>query len=1272
MNKVIRSLSLVGILATGFQFNNLVRGDDLVENVTHELGGAEWIWSPAHKRNEVPLGDCYFRKTFELADPEVGELQITADNQFEVFVNGQRVGTGNDWRQLKVFNVTTHLVRGTNSVAVRVSNSDPGSAGLVGRILVKEKSGTYANHPTDDSWKTSVRNYSQWSSTLFPDSEWVAAKSYGLLGIALPWGNEIVVAGVGARFKIAEGFAIERLMRDEEVGSLIAMAFDSRGNILASREGGNLLFITDSDDNGNPDSVSVFSEKLVNVQGILPMGTRVFAIGDGPAGVALYRLRDADHDGVAEEVTPLVPIRGSRGEHGAHAVRLGPDGMIYVIVGDHARVGSQPRAQSPYAHPYEGDLVQPRYDDPRGHAVGIPAPGGTIFRTDAEGTFVELVAGGIRNSYDFAFNRRGELFTYDSDMEWDMGAPWYRPTRVNHITAGAELGWRSGWAKWPEYYLDSLPAAVQLGAGSPTGVEFYEHQKFPAKYQGAMFGCDWATGHIYCIRLDPAGATYRGKTEAFIAGKPLNATDIAVGDEGALYFCTGGRGTDGGIYRVRWTGELPATNDDSLSGIDQALRQPQLDADWARAKIATVKADLAESWAATVTAVAQDPHRDLADRLRALDLMVFFGPAPTDLLLLELSQDSSGEVRSQAARLMFASGSSSIHERLEALLTDAEPVVRRLACESLLRQGMPITAELLVNLLADKDRFVAFAARRALEKQPPQSWAQLVLDHSDLNVFCRGAVPLLACSRDPGAALAILNRCQSVLHEPAAAKNSQRLDLLRVVQLALELGKVPAAELPELGNILLANYPSGDPQSDRELVRLLVHLQVPGSAERFASQLALGLPYAEKLHLAAYAALLQQGWTIDSKLAFMRFFEEARTVQAGYSVSAYVENFARDFFTNFSLAERQQVLASGERWPAASLSVLAKLPPQPPAELLGVLRTLDGRVQPLCSQGDAFRRLRVGIMAVLGRSGEAESLVYLRALYTNSPADRATVAMSLSQQPGGDNWPYLLDALKIVEGRPAQEILSALAKVPQKPQEAAHFRQVILQGLRAGEQGAPAALALLDHWAGRAPVAEYPAWQSQLAQWQQWYSQTYPNTPRAELPVDSPEDKWSYEELLTYLESAGAQSADPEQGRLAFGEAQCVKCHRYESFGETLGPDLTTVARRFQRREILESIVFPSHIISDQYASQIVIANGKTHQGLVVPRGEAGVTVLTADGEKIEIARAEIGEIKPSTTSAMPAGLLNRLTLEQVGQLFAFLEGQQLSDLAQQPERQVK
>ena len=166
---------------------------------------------------------------------------------------------------------------------------------------------------------------------------------------------------------------------------------------------------------------------------------------------------------------------------------------------------------SPYVTTYEGDLVQPRYEDPKGHAVGVPAPGGSIIRTDTNASFVEMVAGGFRNPYDFTFNADGELFTYDADMEWDIGSPWYRPTRLVHVTPGGEYGWRSGWAKWPAYYLDSLPATADMGPGSPTGMVYYNHTAYPPRLQNTLFVADWALGQIHAVKLERNGATYKAK-----------------------------------------------------------------------------------------------------------------------------------------------------------------------------------------------------------------------------------------------------------------------------------------------------------------------------------------------------------------------------------------------------------------------------------------------------------------------------------------------------------------------------------------------------------------------------------------------------------------------------------------------------------------------------------------------------------------------------------------------------------------------------------------
>ena len=135
--------------------------------------------------------------------------------------------------------------------------------------------------------------------------------------------------------------------------------------------------------------------------------------------------------------------------------------------------------------------------------IGEKAPGGFICRVSPDGKKWDLVAIGFRNPFDLAFHRDGELFTYDSDMEWDIGAPWYRPTCALHVTGGAEFGYRNGAGKWPAYTIDSLPPVVNVGPGSPTGVAFGYGAKFPIKYQEALFLCDWSYGRLYALHLKP-------------------------------------------------------------------------------------------------------------------------------------------------------------------------------------------------------------------------------------------------------------------------------------------------------------------------------------------------------------------------------------------------------------------------------------------------------------------------------------------------------------------------------------------------------------------------------------------------------------------------------------------------------------------------------------------------------------------------------------------------------------------------------------------------
>ncbi len=373
----------------------------------------------------------------------------------------------------------------------------------------------------------------------------------------------MLVAGETGRYRITPEFHVEWVVDPKETGSLICMTFDEFGQIIAARENGPLIIIRDTDRDGLVDTVSTVlrrTEELPGTAGRQRQGVTPWATG--PQGAALYRL---------QRRRPGRPSRQRRSGAASsaakwastvpHALTLGPDGLLYMLLGNFTEIKEKFEPTSPYRDFYEGDLITPRYEDAGGHAVGIKAPGGTIIRTDTAGTAVEAFAGGLQNPYDLAFNPDGELFTCDSDMEWDSGMPWYRPTRLNHVAAGGEFGWRSGWSKWPNYFIDSLPPAMEMGRGSPAGTEVYDHYMYPVRYHNVLFMCDWSRGRILAIRTRPHGSTYKATAEVFLEGQPLNATDIAVGPDGWLYFCTGGRETEGGIYRVVWEGKVPPERD---------------------------------------------------------------------------------------------------------------------------------------------------------------------------------------------------------------------------------------------------------------------------------------------------------------------------------------------------------------------------------------------------------------------------------------------------------------------------------------------------------------------------------------------------------------------------------------------------------------------------------------------------------------------------------------------------------------------------------------
>jgi putative heme-binding domain-containing protein len=155
--------------------------------------------------------------------------------------------------------------------------------------------------------------------------------------------------------------------------------------------------------------------------------------------------------------------------------------------------------------------------------------------------------------------------------------------------------------------------------------------------------------------------------------------------------------------------------------------------------------------------------------------------------------------------------------------------------------------------------------------------------------------------------------------------------------------------------------------------------------------------------------------------------------------------------------------------------------------------------------------------------------------------------------------------------------------------------------------------------------------------------------------------EWKMEDLLPAIADLGKDRNYRNGGRV-FQQAACGTCHSFSTFweGSGLAPDLTPVASKFTRDEILRSILEPSATINGQY----YLTNFKLKSGAVIPgvlrevKNKKYIIAgsVAAPDATFEIPEDEIVSEEPSPVSAMPVGLLYGFTLEQILDLMAFLD----------------
>ena len=129
--------------------------------------------------------------------------------------------------------------------------------------------------------------------------------------------------------------------------------------------------------------------------------------------------------------------------------------------------------------------------------------------------------------------------------------------------------------------------------------------------------------------------------------------------------------------------------------------------------------------------------------------------------------------------------------------------------------------------------------------------------------------------------------------------------------------------------------------------------------------------------------------------------------------------------------------------------------------------------------------------------------------------------------------------------------------------------------------------------------------------------------------------------------------ADCRRGRATF-EKSCSRCHRLFGAGEAIGPDLTG-GNRTNLDYLLENIVDPSGVVSRDFRlSVVVLADGRVVSGLVTARDDRTLTIVTPTDRHV-FALDDVEEVRITSQSPMPEGLLDQMAADEIRDLVAYL-----------------
>ncbi len=1001
----------------------------------------------------------------------------------------------------------------------------------------------------------------------------------------------------------------------------------------------------------HPDGhVTVFAEHLYSPWGMRYIDGKLY-VHNSPK-FSVFK----DDDGVGRDRVDLIDSdnpapwgASSRGkdqinDHIPSGFELAMDGYFYISVGDkgvYNEVGK------------DGSKLEMRM--------------GGVMRMRPDGTHLEQICSGFRNTLDVATTSQDEMFVYDNSDHLNL---W--PTAIGHAVDGGYYGYPYDY-RTPEPY--TLPMMKAYAGGAPTCALAYQEDALPPEYRDNLFLCDWGRREVLRVALAPAGGTYQVAQEEKLLHDEtgeFRPTGIAVSPDGLSIYVGdwnfGGWRQDrtvGRLFKVTWQGKNFATPkpgwyeagargqayQTSIDDLVQGLKHP------ARSVRMFAQRRLVEHGAPAVTSLQKllmDTSAPAFARwhaIWALDAISESG-ASRDLFV-KMLDDADPTVRLQALRELGTRAMPSTAKPVQNLLKDGEPRVRFWAATALGRIGEASSVPALLGALGEQDRFArnaVFTALNRIGKRHPDAWRQIAAGLESATPTVRDTASFaFRETYDPALVIAL-----SALAEDTSKQAASRKAALGVLA---SLYRQPAP----WNGVHWRTSPIGYTEESHETAPYLPKTEDWAGTPGIALALAHALNDPALNGFAVSQIPDRPGSQITQGLqALFKSTDDVSVrvnvlnrLAATGSAAPFIHDTLEHATKPTALVEAAVTGASGnadDRTADLLLKLAANFPELRAkcVESLGKLKLPDAPTLLASFAKDEKAPVRSAVATALAAEAKPEAVPTLTAFLGDSELEiRSKAIAALGNLKATAAIPALIEAEHRPETR--MDAISALVRMPD-----ARAIDVYLDGLAeknpAVRDNCAKAISALKPQV-ESPVSERiqvakvpPAMADELRK-------IFGNQFIAQSADVSPE---------RYDAFAAGHTGNPQHGREIFVDANgigCIRCHFLQGKGGDMGPDLTHIGANYTRAELIESVLYPSKkILGDYQQFTLEMKNGDTFFGSVRNETADSLVIVDAEGKKHPIVKSEIVNRVKSELSPMPPGLQAALSLQDFADLISFLQ----------------